>query len=74
MEGFGRILIVFGLVVAGVGVLLWLGGKTGVPLGRLPGDIHIERDGWSFHFPLVTCIVLSIVLTVALNLIARLFR
>lgn len=74
MEGFGRILIVFGLVLVGLGVVLWLGGKAGLPIGRLPGDIHVERDGWSFHFPLVTCIVLSVVLTVVFNLVVRLLR
>ncbi len=43
-------------------------------VGRLPGDILIQRDGFSFFFPLVTCIVLSLVLTLLFNIISRLFR
>ena len=55
-----------------VGGLLWLLGRTGLPLGRLPGDIHIERDGFSCYIPLVTMIVVSVVLTILLNVILRL--
>jgi hypothetical protein len=40
-----------------------------LPLGRLPGDVRIRGEGWSFYFPVVTCIVISIVLTVLLNLV-----
>ena len=43
-------------------------------LGHLPGDIHYEGKNASFHFPMVTCIVLSIILTVLLNLVLRLFK
>ena len=64
------------IVLAGIGLvlaggLLWLAGRWGVPLGRLPGDIHVERERFSFHFPLGTCIVLSILLTLAINLFIR---
>jgi hypothetical protein len=58
-----------GVLLAVVGVALVLGGKLG--LGRLPGDILIERKGSSFHFPIVTSIVVSIVLTVLANLLLR---
>ena len=61
-----RLLIIAGLVLVGIGVLI----RLGVPLGRLPGDIVIQRGNSSFYFPIVTCIVVSIVLT----LIAAFFR
>ena len=57
-----RFLIILGLLILLVGVAWpWL---TRLGLGRLPGDINIERDGWSFHFPLVTSIIVSIVLSI----------
>lgn len=65
----GKYLVVIGLVIAVLGALLWLGvGKSW--LGRLPGDIHIERNGGSFYFPIVTCLLISVVL----SLLAWLFR
>ncbi len=76
MEDFttiGRLLIIFGLVLAGLGLLLLLAGR--VPgIGRLPGDIVIQTDNITCFFPLATMIVLSILLTVLLNVVARLFR
>lgn len=69
MPELGKLLVVFGLVLAGVGALLWSGvGRNW--LGRLPGDIHYSRGNFSFYFPIVTCLLLSIVLT----LILRSFR
>jgi Protein of unknown function (DUF2905) len=65
----GRGLIVVGLLLAVVGVVLVVGGKLG--LGRLPGDIVVERKGYSFHFPIVTGVVVSVVLTVLVNLLLR---
>ena len=67
-------LIIVGLGIAALGVVVWLFGKTGLPLGRLPGDIHVQREGSSFHFPVVTCILVSVVLTVVVNLLLRFFR
>lgn len=73
MEGLGRTLIVMGGLLLLVGLLLVLGGR--IPwLGKLPGDIHIQRDNFSFHFPLVTCLILSVILTVLLNAILYLLR
>lgn len=70
MNELGRALIVLGLIVAGLGVLLVLFGR--VPwIGRLPGDIHVERGNWSFYFPLGTSILVSIVLTLVLWLLSR---
>ena len=65
----GRLLMIAGVVLFLVGVLLASGVK--IPLGRLPGDINVERDHFSFHFPLVTCLVVSAVLTLLLNFFFR---
>jgi hypothetical protein len=70
MESLGKILVIAGISLAVVGVLLWSGlGKSW--LGRLPGDIHVERGNWGFYFPIVTCLVISIILTVLLNIFRR---
>ena len=69
-ESFGKTLIFFGLLLLVVGAVVYFGGKYS-PLGRLPGDIHIERENFSFHFPIATSIIVSIVLTVLLNLFLR---
>lgn len=70
MGDVGRALIVLGIVLVGVGVLLSLVGK--VPwLGRLPGDIHIQRGNWSFYFPLATSLLLSVVLSLVFWLFSR---
>jgi hypothetical protein len=74
LSTIGKWLIVAGLVLALAGAGLWLVGKTGLPLGRLPGDIRIERPGFSFYFPLTSSILVSVVLTVLISLVARLFR
>lgn len=74
MTDLGKILIGFGIVVIVLGGILWLAGHfTGkVPwLGRLPGDIYIERGSWSFYFPLGTSVVVSIVLSLLLGLFFR---
>lgn len=63
----GKLLIIVGLLIAGVGLLMVLG----VPLGRLPGDITVRRGNVSFSFPIVTCIVLSVVLTLVLAALRR---
>ena len=70
----GKWLFFGGLALAAVGGVVWLAGRTGLPLGRLPGDIRIERNGFSFYFPLATSILISIGLTILLNLAARLFK
>jgi Protein of unknown function (DUF2905) len=65
----GRGFIVLGLLLAVVGVLLVVGSKLG--LGRLPGDIVIERKSVRFYFPIVTSVVVSVALSVLLNLLLR---
>jgi hypothetical protein len=74
MTDFGRMLVILGVVLVAIGGLFWLGGTVGGKvsfLGRLPGDIHVERGNWSFYFPLTTSILLSIVLTLVLALLSR---
>jgi len=66
----GKLLVVVGLAIASVGMLFWLAPGTVRWMGRLPGDVHGEH----FAFPIVTCLVVSVVLTILLNLAARLFR
>ena len=71
MEHVGRLLLVMGLVVAGLGVLLMLGRKLPFRIGRLPLDFHYQRENFSFYFPLGTSIVLSLLLTLVLSLLNR---
>jgi hypothetical protein len=65
----GRLLLVAGLVIAVVGAFLALGGR--LPFGRLPADISIQGQSGSLFLPIVSCVVLSILLTVVLNVIIR---
>jgi hypothetical protein len=69
MEGFGRLLIYLGVVLVIAGVIFLVGEKFG--LGRLPGDISFRKGNFFFHFPIVTSIVLSMVITLILNLFFR---
>lgn len=64
----GKWILILGVVLVVVGSLIWLLESLGLPLGRLPGDIRMRGEGWSFSVLVVTCIVVSIVLTVLLNL------
>ena len=66
----GRLLLILGLVIAAVGGLLLIGRRMG--LGRLPGDVSVSSGSFSFSFPIVTCIIISVVLTVLLNIFLRL--
>jgi hypothetical protein len=74
MENIGRFLMIGGIVLFVIGGLVFLAAKFGIPIGRLPGDIRIERDGGSFYFPLASSILISIILTIVLNIILRLWR
>ena len=68
LSDLGRALLLIGGAIVVLGMLLLLAGRIPL-LGRLPGDITIQRGNTSFYFPIVTCIVLSVVLTVILNLV-----
>jgi hypothetical protein len=69
MSTVGRLLLVVGIVVAAAGGFLALGGR--LPFGRLPADISIQGQNGGFFFPIVSCIVISVVLTVVLNIVIR---
>ncbi len=70
MSELGKYLVILGLVIAGVGILLWSGfGRNW--LGRLPGDIHYAKGNFSFHFPIVTCLLLSLLVTLILWLFRK---
>ncbi len=69
IEDFGRMLLIGGGLIAFLGLLFLLFGRIG--LGRLPGDIFIQRGNFTFYFPLVTMIIISIVLTLLVNFFRR---
>lgn len=69
--GIGRVLIVSGVVLVILGLLVSLAGRLPFRLGRLPGDIYIHGKNTSFYFPLTTCILLSVVLTLVLWIFRR---
>ena len=68
-SNFGKWFIYIGLGLIVIGVLIWLGSKMGLSFGKLPGDIHVQKEKVSFYFPIVTSIIFSIVLTILINLI-----
>lgn len=70
MQPFGKALMIMGLVIAAFGAAIILAGKTPW-LGRLPGDIYIKKENFSFFFPLTTCIILSLILSFILWLIRK---
>ena len=70
----GKWLVIVGLGLALTGGGIWLMGKIGLPLGRLPGDIRIERGNVTVYLPVASMILVSLVLTVLVNLVLRLFR
>ncbi len=74
MESLARYLMLGGLILFLIGGGLYLAAKFGLPLGRLPGDIRIEGENGSFYFPITTSILVSVVLTIALNVIVRLLK
>jgi len=70
----GKAIIVLGAILIAVGLLLVLLGRTGLPIGRLPGDIIYRRRNFAFYFPLTTSILLSIVLSLVLYFLSRMHR
>ena len=70
MPSLGKSLIVLGLIIALIGVILTLAGR--IPwLGRLPGDIYVKRESFTFYFPLATSIVISLILSFILWLLRK---
>ena len=74
MIPLGKMLLLFGVAMVLLGLVLLVAGHFSgkVPwLGRLPGDIHIERGNWTLYFPLATCLIISVVLTLLFSLFGR---
>ncbi len=71
MGDFGRMLVFFGGVLLVIGLIILLAGKANLPIGRLPGDIVYRGKHTTFYFPLVTCIVLSAILSLVLYIVNR---
>ena len=69
--GLGRTLIAVGLVLVAAGLLVTFAGKLPLKLGRLPGDIYFHGKNSSFYFPLTTCILLSVVLSLVMWILRR---
>jgi hypothetical protein len=69
--GLGRTLMVAGVVLIVIGALVTIGGRLPIKLGRLPGDIYYQGKSGSFYFPVVTCILISAVLSLIVWLINR---
>ncbi|MES2121423.1 MAG: DUF2905 domain-containing protein [Chlamydiota bacterium] len=69
-----RWLIYVGIGLIGLGFLVWVLGKTGLDLGRLPGDLRIQKEKFGVYFPIVTCIILSVLFTLLINFLLWLFR
>jgi len=74
MSALGKYLIILGIALVGCGLVLYFLGRTGLPVGRLPGDIVYRGKSTTVYFPLATSIVLSVVLSVVLYVIGRLRR
>jgi hypothetical protein len=70
VRDFGKFVAIIGIITTAVGVMLW-GGLAPRWLGRLPGDFRIEREHSVFYFPIVTCVIVSIVLSLILSIFRR---
>jgi hypothetical protein len=74
MHELGKALVGLGLLLAGAGALILIAGRFGLPLGRLPGDFSYRGKNISFYFPLGTCILISVALSVFFYLLSRFRR
>ncbi len=71
MEAMARLLIWGGLIILAVGLLTYLFSRWGGSTFKVPGDIYVKKENFTFYFPIVSCIVLSLIITVILNLFRR---
>ena len=70
MGQMGKTLIIFGIILICIGLMLNFSGK--IPfLGKLPGDIYVKKDNFSFYFPITTCIIISIVLSLLFGIFKK---
>jgi len=76
MSQLGKTLVIFGICLMILGAILWALSSLnikGIPFGRLPGDIYIKKDNFVFYAPIVSLLLLSILLTIIINVIMRIF-
>ena len=73
MIDLGRLLVILGLIIVALGIIILLAGRLPF-IGHLAGDILVRRGGGSFYFPIVTCLLLSVALTIVLNVLTLIFR
>jgi hypothetical protein len=73
-ESVGRLLLLSGAGLFVLGLVVILAGRVGFPFGRLPGDLIFQRDSITVYAPVVSCLVVSVVLTILLNLVFLLLR
>lgn len=71
MENIGKAVVALGIVLVVAGLLVWFLGDKLAWFGRLPGDIRIERPGFSCFFPITTMIIVSVILSIVLSLLSR---
>jgi hypothetical protein len=71
VSGAARLLVLLGVVLVAIGLVLTLAPRWAGWIGRLPGDVRVERGGFRFYFPLTTSILVSVLLTLALKLLGR---
>jgi hypothetical protein len=71
METIARYLMFAGIALFLIGVGVYLASKFGIPLGRLPGDIRMEGENGSFYFPVTSSILVSVILTILMNIVSR---
>jgi hypothetical protein len=70
LDALGKTLIIFGVILVGIGLLLTLGDK--IPwIGKLPGDLIIKRDKFTLYFPIMTCIIISLLLTLLFSVFRK---
>lgn len=74
MENIARTLMLGGITLFLIGGGIYLASKFGIPLGRLPGDIRIEEQNSGFYFPVTSSILVSVILTIVVNMIIRLIK
>ena len=70
MSDIGKVLVIVGLALVVLGTVFWLGDKTPW-FGRLPGDIRVEREHYKLYFPLTTCLLISVLLTLLFRLLGK---
>ena len=72
MQNLGKYILFIGIVLVIAGLVLYFGGDKLKWLGRLPGDIRVEKEGFRFYFPITTMLLISVLLTILINLIRKL--